>query len=325
MESISPNKDDFYSYYTSAPTSPRRYNRANDFFFLSMPTSPSRNSSRFKSGSITPVISENYSPYADFEFEGSKRFDPYENNGFEKSGDLSIAYADELFCDGKMVPLRLPPRAHDSRVDKRRGNHSTASSPGGRSSKVKVPFLRQRSLWNDGFDPFLAALNKVKEEKNVMGSSEKKAQLRRSKSLSPFRRPIGSARCDTHHKHSKVVLSPKKDDFGPFSPFNPSDFGPILELKENMGKSESLECRKQRIKKYLLKNASFGKNVNEEKKQHKTPLLLRKMHNSQIFGLKNSNTIFRISRGMKSLVKHRARIFYCLAKGFGIKGTTKMS
>ncbi|KNA18412.1 hypothetical protein SOVF_071050 [Spinacia oleracea] len=271
-----------------------------------MPTSPTRSAPGFKSGSITPEIPENFSPYAEnFEFEESKRFYPYDN-GFYKSGDLSVAYADELFCDGKMVPLRLPPQVRCTRPSKRRGNDSTGSSPGARTVKgVKVPFLRQRSLWNDGYDPFLAALNKVKEDNDVISmssSGEKKAHhLRRSKSLSPFRRPNGSTTWKAH-KYNKVILSPGN---------KPNSFGPIQGPKDDIiGKSGSLESRKQRIKKYLL---NFGKDVNGEQK---TPLLFRKkMHNPpHRLGSKYPNAVFRISREMKSLMKHRARFFFCLAK-----------
>ncbi|KMT14622.1 hypothetical protein BVRB_4g073900 [Beta vulgaris subsp. vulgaris] len=314
--STSPNTDDFYSYYTSAPTSPRKYNH-NGFFFLSMPTSPTKDPVVFKSGLITPETPENFYPYVDnFEFEGSKRFYPYEN-GFDKSQDLSIAYADELFCDGKMLPLRTPPRARSMRPHTRRGNVSTASSPGARNMKLKVPFLRQRSLWNDGYDPFLAALNKIKDDKDMVGQHGKKAHLQRSKSLSPFRRPNSSAKRNTHN-HNKVGLVPERDVFGPL---NPNVFGPI---KEGVGNSES---RKQRIKKFLVKNATFGKEVlvNEERITQKTPLLLRKMHNSQRFSSKNSNAFVRFSREMKSLMKHRARIFFCLTKSFGIKSSAKIS
>ena len=313
MENVSPSIDDFYSYYTSAPTSPRKYNYLDGFLFLSMPTSPTRNRVGFESGSITPEMSDSFSPYVDnFEFEGSKRFDPYENR-FGTSRDLSIAYADELFCDGKMLPLRPPPRAQCTRPNK--GNNSTASSSGGRGSKLKVPFLRQRSLWNDGYDPFLDALNKVKEGNDMVSQHRKKAQLRRSKSLSPFRRPNVSTTWKSTHIHNKMGLSPRKDVLGPL---NPIVFRPIKETKEEMGNFESLESRKQRIKKFLLKNSSFGKEVNREKREHKTPLLLRKLYTSQ-----RSCSIIRISREMKSLMKHRARFFYCLAKRFGIKSSKK--
>ncbi|KAJ8446832.1 hypothetical protein Cgig2_016142 [Carnegiea gigantea] len=233
MSAISSNTDAFC--YTSAPTSPRKCN-FNGFYFLSMPTSPTRQLSRdlsgSKSGSRTPETTQN-SPLVPgyFEFEASKRFCVYDNR-YEKSHDFSIACADELFCDGKVLPLRPPPRAQYTRSSKLHGISSTASSPGARGSMLRVPFARPRSLWNDGFDPFMAALSKVKEENDdVVHTIEEKAQLRRSKSLSPFRWPIGSTRWTTY-KNKTLGLSPQRDELGPMPP---DTFGP----REVVGRSET--------------------------------------------------------------------------------------
>ncbi|KAL9233562.1 hypothetical protein vseg_008547 [Gypsophila vaccaria] len=229
------NSDDFYSYYTSAPTSPRRYNNINGFYFLSMPTSPTRDQTETTDNFLNLVDN--------FEFEGSKRFYTYDN-GLEKrqsqSQELSMAYADELFYDGKMLPLRPPPRTRYTRSERESRTSSTASSPGARGSVIKVPFLRQKSLWNDGYDPFTSALNKVKTENTAAVLNKvDTVQLRRAKSLSPLR----------------SSTSEKRDKLGP---------APYMDVFRPVEKFESAECRKQKMKKFLLKNASFGKTEKKE-------------------------------------------------------------
>ncbi|XP_074293843.1 uncharacterized protein LOC141621017 [Silene latifolia] len=297
LNCISPNIDDFYSYYTSAPTSPRRYN-LNGFLFLSMPTSPTRDPHGLNFGSRTLDTTGDFLNLVDnFEFEGSKRFYPYDITP-EKSQELTIAYADDLFVDGKILPLRPPPATQYERPERKSGHSSTASSPGTRSSLKKVPFLRQKSLWNDGYDPFTSALNKVKQENNVVDT----VQLRRAKSLSPLRLTNKLTKSETNPNEFMCHIAAWK--------------------KENIENFESTQSRKQRMKKFLLKNSSFGKS---EKKEQNVPLLLRKLHYSVRFSKVTPKTIVRISKEMKSLMKHKARIFFCLAKGLGTKCTTKLS
>ncbi|KAK9735931.1 hypothetical protein RND81_04G238700 [Saponaria officinalis] len=287
-KNLSPNNiDDFYSYYTSAPTSPRRYNM-NGFLFLSMPTSPTRGETDSNFGSRKFDTTDDFLNLVDnFEFEGSKRFYDCDNRfGKSQSQSQELCYADELFFDGKMLPLRPPPKTRYTRS----GKSSTASSPGTRTSTIKVPFLRQKSLWNDGYDPFTSALTKVTTESNDV------AQLRRAKSLSPLR-----------------SIPKRRDGSGP-NP-NKDGFRPVERI-------ESAECRKQKMKKYLLKNASFGKS---EKKEQSINLMLRKLNYSVRFNSVTPKTIVKISRDIKSLMKHRAKFFLCLAKGFGSKCSRKLS
>ncbi|GJN37992.1 hypothetical protein PR202_gb26998 [Eleusine coracana subsp. coracana] len=101
-------------------------------------------------------------------------------NGGRGSGDaalracasdvLAAAFADELFRAGALLPLRLPPRLQ--RPAARSAGASAATSPTCRTAKHR------------GFDPFAAALEKVRKDA---------AAPRRSRSLSPLRRSCAAA------------------------------------------------------------------------------------------------------------------------------------
>lgn len=200
-------------YYVSAPTSPSRWNLQENMDFYSVPTSPTRGVSSnalfgFETEPPSPRTYEDAnSTFDEFEFETSCRFDAKDMiviRDFEKSifdhqvqqkqqfrqrGDslpsANMAFADELFCNGKVLPLtpplKLPPRLqHGSKS----GNYSPtfSSSP---SSVLRLPFSPRR-MWNDDFDPFTVALDNVREEKR--GKAQGK-NYRRTRSLSPFRAP----------------------------------------------------------------------------------------------------------------------------------------
>lgn len=101
----------------------------------------------------------------------------------------TMAFADELFVNGLVKPLKLPPRLQ-YRDDMT--CHSQTLSP---TSVIKISFTR-RNMWNDDFDPFMVALEKVKEEKKG-----RKSVHRRTRSHSPYRATssqwtIDSARWD---------------------------------------------------------------------------------------------------------------------------------
>ncbi|GJN06332.1 hypothetical protein PR202_ga24052 [Eleusine coracana subsp. coracana] len=97
------------------------------------------------------------------------------------ASDVSAAaFADELFRAGVLLPLRLPPRLQRS------AGASAATSPTCRTTAA----VKHR-----GFDPFAAALEKVRRDA---------AAPRRSRSLSPLRRSCAAAVSSAQSK--------KKDD-----------------------------------------------------------------------------------------------------------------
>lgn len=82
-----------------------------------------------------------------------------------------MAFAEDLFFNGLAMPLKPPPRLRSSPL----------SSPKSPRTVRRILFSRKNS-WNDDFDPFAVALEKVREEKRGRNSHH-----RRSRSYSPFR------------------------------------------------------------------------------------------------------------------------------------------
>ncbi|KAJ9172289.1 hypothetical protein P3X46_015544 [Hevea brasiliensis] len=205
-----------HSFFASAPTSPTSSLFHQNMCFYSVPTSPTREVLEAVSdlGITTTTTTTTPTTYEDinfnlddFEFETSRRFndDDSDSETSQKSEAKmadqqegqrkrqmkrqeslpAMAFADELFCDGKVMPLNPPPRQQYSNTnsnasDIKFGKYSSnPSSPGNQSSLFKIPFTR-RSLWNDDFDPFMVALETVKEDK-------KRGNHRRALSMLPLR------------------------------------------------------------------------------------------------------------------------------------------
>ncbi|KAG6411393.1 hypothetical protein SASPL_129474 [Salvia splendens] len=173
-------KNDAPCLYMTAPSSPNGHSME---FYYSAPASPRR--AMFKAGD------DNLSLRVDeFEFGTSKRFggeseSPVSGDRGHERGDSlpAMAFADELFLNGLVMPLELPlsgvvmPLKPPPRLYK-----SALSSPRSPATVCRrIPFARKSSR-NDDFDPFMAALEKVREEKRGRNSHH-----RRSRSYSPFR------------------------------------------------------------------------------------------------------------------------------------------
>ncbi|XWS28355.1 hypothetical protein CRYUN_Cryun25bG0061300 [Craigia yunnanensis] len=187
-------------FYMSAPVCPRRISLEGLCFF-SVPTSPTRSNLKPDTEPTTPKTCEDSSSHIDeFEFETSP-FDvreyeveseqkseskvekPHKNHG-RKESFPAMAFVDELFSDGKVMPLKPPPRLqypNDKRFDEQ---SSTLSSPRSPTGFLRLLPFQRRSLWNDDFDPFMVALENVKEEK--VGKSQAKSH-RRARSMSAFK------------------------------------------------------------------------------------------------------------------------------------------
>ncbi|KAK4275748.1 hypothetical protein QN277_018779 [Acacia crassicarpa] len=150
--------------------------------FYSVPTSPTF---KFKTSSLYGSDLDEH----EFEFDTSRRFlypcdfeTDQRKEGERKSGD-SMTFADELSCDGKVLPLplKLPPRLQNEDGRKTSTLSSTASmSPRSLGLTVRRTFSA-RSLWNDDFDPFMVALKVVRQEEK-RGKPKEREGIRRSKS-----------------------------------------------------------------------------------------------------------------------------------------------
>ncbi|KAL6211662.1 hypothetical protein ACLB2K_016885 [Fragaria x ananassa] len=186
--------DDHFPYVNiSAPTSPAGMcSPHNNLCFYSVPSSPTGETSSDTTSPFgyqtdlnecpTPMSYHDANSYLDddFEFDSCRSFslnvgDQSSQNSFglvrkpRQRGDSlpTMAFANELFCDGKVMPLapplKLPPRLQRKRNEK-------LASQKGLVLLSRLPFGYKR-LWNDDFDPFMVALKNVKEEKKEKASA----------------------------------------------------------------------------------------------------------------------------------------------------------
>ncbi|XP_073285295.1 uncharacterized protein [Primulina huaijiensis] len=161
--------------YATALTSPNPCDRKSlNYLYCSAPVSPRRN--KQDKGDFPK------SNLVDFEFESSKTFSRKQR--YRERGDSlpAVAFVDEVFFSGVVMPLKLPPRLQYNSVFNSSSQRWTfaprSMSP---TTMCRIPFACKYT-WNDDFDPFTVALERVREEKR--GRS---GQPRRSRSHSPFR------------------------------------------------------------------------------------------------------------------------------------------
>lgn len=342
-------------------------NQESNMYFYSVPTSPTgRGVSAlfgFETEPPSPRTYEdaNSSFGDDFEFETSRRFNVETSQNFENTFDqqqkqqvergdslpTAMAFADELFCDGRVLPLtpplKLPPRLQNLNNNSGGNRSSAASSPRSPSSVLKLSFSR-RSLWNDDFDPFVVALENVREKKR--GKTRGGNNHRRARSLSPFRAAkqkqasndsvgLSSTMLRELNSSAQVDRSPKKLEEPRGLSFarqvrlvkidHELPTKPNLEARENARESGEpciRESKRQKIKKFLFKSAST-REVNDRDKvndQNASPwkaTFLRK------FSFKSTtsaryNGDKRVAKVTKmALIHYRPRLLLCM--GFGAR------
>ncbi|KAI6669641.1 hypothetical protein NL676_004526 [Syzygium grande] len=214
----------------------------------------------------------------------------------------SMAFADELFCDGKLMPLKPPPCSY---YGSKSGNQSPIGSPSWRSprSGFKVPF-QFKSLWNDDFDPFMVALENVKEDSSARRTTQandhgqtqllspsrgfKAESLRRSTDLKGRKNQQNEQ--ETSRAPVKPPVEPMDSANPPFSKWVPNQrkqaslqqheqyimqspkqrepHGKVEEGKRQNGECIVRESKRQRIRKFLLRSMSSsatGRKEGDEK------------------------------------------------------------
>jgi hypothetical protein len=360
----------------SEPTSPSRCSLESKMYFYSVPTSPTCRGVSASFGFETePPSPRTYEDATssfgdDFEFETSLRFSVESSQNFENPFDhqqqqqvqggnslpTAMAFADELFCDGKVLPLapplKLPPRLRN--VNSKSSNQSSAaSSPRSPSSVINKLSFSRRSLWNDDFDPFMVALENVKEEKRekTRGNSHRRACVR-TRSLSPFRATgpqesndsVGSSSPKLRETNSsaQVCQSPKKLEEPKGLSFarqlrlvkidHEMPTKPSLEAGENNARESAEPCirktnsksKRQKIRKFLFKSAPM-RELNDKNK------VIRDHQNTaswkasflRRFSFKSArsaqfNGDMRVAKVTKmTLIQYRPRLLMCM--GFGAR------
>ncbi|KAK9154391.1 hypothetical protein Sjap_001871 [Stephania japonica] len=186
------------SYVSSTPSSGRvSFNSHPDDYF-SLPASPTTGL-MISSFSITKELEKNCEDCSDldyFEFDISQHFqslrdeEQQEEKPQEGRASLSMSFADDqLFCDGQVLPLKLPPRLQYSQCTKHRNRKSNAAVlTKSKSLLSKRPFHIWSFRKNEpkDFDPFKVALEHVRKETSA---SDMASPHRRARSLSPKRTP----------------------------------------------------------------------------------------------------------------------------------------
>ncbi|KAJ4970836.1 hypothetical protein NE237_003935 [Protea cynaroides] len=177
------------SSYVSAPTSPGGASLSSTgVYFYSVPTSPTSGQKDVPFDLESEISSSDSNG---FEFRTSQQFEKKrkkkkkeESCGGDEDSSAMMAFADELFSNGQVLPLKYPPHPeedqffHNSKVPPLKlpprlqqvekgkcGNRSSSgSSPrSSPSSLLRWPILCC-NLRNQEFDPFIAALEHVMKE-----------------------------------------------------------------------------------------------------------------------------------------------------------------
>ncbi|KAF5745007.1 hypothetical protein HS088_TW07G00588 [Tripterygium wilfordii] len=321
------HKPSINAFYDSAPTSPTR--SFNNTWFYSLPSSPTRGGSKaIYNVQTEPRIPGAYfedvsSDFDEFEFETCLRvgldedredsLDDHHQQGKvrrQQGGSLpAMAFADELFCGGKVLPLKPPPR-----LQYPNGNVSWKNPTSPKSFNSIIKF---GSLWNDDFDPFMAALENVKEEKS--GKSEQK-NYRRAQSLPPIlpttpEHPNGPV-CGlklaepkgvVYARHARQLAKAEADE------------RPSRPTIEKGGK----QSKKKKIMKLIKRNLSMAKTSDEEKdaaaaaagKKSTKPKLSNKFRSDEPMGLMKYNEDKRKSdhdMTRMAIVQWRPKLFSCM-------------
>lgn len=333
----------------SAASSPRRAVSSENVCFYSVPTSPTRKS--FKSSAYdhdhdqptTPpnAYEDANSSFSDFEFETSRRFNVsviaadhddttedgcwkqqvQQNNNQRKEYLPAMAFADELFYNGIVMPTLKPPPAR-LRYSNDTASSSSLSSPRSPTARLKLPFAR-RSLWNDDFDPFLAALENVKLKEEKENGQKFHTPLR---AFSPQELDNKTGQDCFEEKISKRVLAEPK---GVFYARQLVKMGQEKPGKEG-GASRVGKKKRKKIKKFLLRSASMTMTLGRSSKVHEhhddipkdesaaLPKAKASFTRKLSFTTKGLAQYYSEEKGVsEALIQYRPKLFLCM--GYGSK------
>lgn len=312
----------FESHFMSAPSSPQRLSVDSTVAFYSVPPSPAHCQDLSTDSNLSPAHGQD----PEFEFDtilGAGFISPSDfgspahwtrssnNNRYRGCDSLpAMAFADELFCDGKVMPLKPPPGSRCSIAGSR--------SPFGASPprSPRSPFSR-RNLWNDDFDPFMAAMESVRVREEAGGINK---THRRARSLLPFlaggdpnRSEPGSPKHPTDRAESLYsIWEPNKDRSSPIEPKSQAHkklAGPIgLRIMRFLMRSKSMNSSevegKGGFKKKngnLLRRLSFNGSSNNNKKPPPPP---------PPSAAASSRAVTKVMA-----LQYRPRLFLCLSRG----------
>lgn len=324
----------------SAPSSPRRAVSLENVCFYSVPTSPTRKSfesSAYDHDHDQPTTPSNAyedanSSFVDFEFETSRRFNVnaiaadhddttedgcwkqelQQNNSQHKESLPAMAFADELFYNGIVMPiLKLKPPPAPLRYSNDTVSSSSLSSPRSPTARLKFPFAR-RSLWNDDFDPFLAALENVKLKEEKENGDKFHAPLR---ALRPQKLDNQKVRkCVEKKSPIRVVAEPK----GVLYARQLAKMGQQQPSKKG-GSAWVGKKKRKKIKRFLLRSASTTMTLGKSSTVHEQHNDNPKDESAALpFGTKGLAQYYNEEKMVsEALSQFRPKLFLCM--GYGSK------
>ncbi|KAL6342020.1 hypothetical protein AAG906_038266 [Vitis piasezkii] len=246
-------------------------------------------------------------------FEKSQNFEyllDHDQEQQQQCGDSqpAMAFADELFCNGQVLPLKLPPRLQNVN-----GNKS--------------------------------ALKNVKAEQKDLACG---SHHRRAQSLSPLRAITPQSWLQFRNKAIGSSKPAQQGGKGPNTPAKTKGLATarrvrnlkvgqerldsLIELAGHTGKtvqrqeserSCTVETRRQRIKAFLSRSASMGGESSKEKPRNRIEALWKLPQNSRGWSFRKSIAAVhscgkgRVYQEMKTIIQYRPRLFLCF--GFGIR------
>lgn len=235
--------------YYSAPSSPIRRIGSTMFGYESdMQDTNEEDSKLFEFAKFQGFCNDSEFEYEEVKNEPIKRVDSLP----------AMAFADELFFNGQVKPLKLPPRLQNRSA-------TTCPSPTmSPTSVINISFTR-KNIWNDDFDPFMVALDKVREE-----NRGRKSVHRRSQSHSPYRPTRCEWPVDMSHLNEDKHQQPEK--FGPLEHGSTKSKGSAYARLARQGSMEdkTLTLLVDSSPKAFsrLKGLSFRKKVRPDKTGH---------------------------------------------------------
>ncbi|KAK9082021.1 hypothetical protein Syun_031003 [Stephania yunnanensis] len=318
MEVVISQRTSGSSYVSSTPSSGRvSFNSHPDDYFI-LPGSPTTGLT-ISSFGVMKELEKNYEDCSDldyFEFDISQHFrslcdeEQQEEKPQEEQASLSMSFADELFCDGQVLPLKLPPRLQYSQCTKHRNRKSNAAVlTKSKSLLSKRPFHRWSFRKNEtkDFDPFKVALEHVRME--TRSSDMSSPYHRRARSLSPKRSPPDWTQCNNsplpveptsqQNQASSTQqhnLQNKPENGEPTKPAPPTFSGSTLKAEPSIDIKRSRSYLKEfrRLGSVnLFRSATEGRADSKDKLRPHTAALTK--HQKVVSGRKTNKTTYVFS------------------------------
>ncbi|RVW92915.1 hypothetical protein CK203_040459 [Vitis vinifera] len=261
-----------------------------------------------------------YFDFDGFEFEKSQNFEyllDHDQEQQQQCGDSqpAMAFADELFCNGQVLPLKLPPRLQNVN-----GNKSALKNVKAEQKDLACGSHHRRAR---SLSPLRAITpQRTMDQLMQVGSNSETKQWGAVNQPNKVERPkytcqdkgLATARRVRNLKVGQERLDSLIELAG--------HTGKTVQRQESEG-SCTVETRRQRIKAFLSRSASMGGESSKEKPRNRIEALWKPPQNSRGWSFRKSIAAVhscgkgRVYQEMKTIIQYRPRLFLCF--GFGIR------